>query len=362
MIDNKYYDYKKEDLMKSDFWTNNFYNQAYELIKDEDKFPIVIPTYNRPENKFIKYATSNMYNGNTWPIYLVVRKSQEELYKNSKYVNGFNYVNVLSFEDDEINDIGKVRKKIVEYFTNKTKCIFMLDDDIDKIVYTVPFTRDSGSKVSLSLLPSYGFKVDMARVFAMWQISMLYANSKVKDLILSCAMVQGFSWDSDFCDEDFGLRYMAGPHTLVTCLNLDTFKNKNLNYRTIKGNGHDDIDLLIRALLAGCTTCEFRWLTFYNPGAGTSMLDFNSVKERFTKQYEEMYNNFKDVSFIKWRNRKDIPNVGINWNAAIDYHNSLAGDLWFNGDDVTIFNDTNRKINMWRDGLLLKEFIDGKFN
>lgn len=361
MIDNKYYNIKKEDLMNSDFWTNEFYRKAYELIKDEDKFPIVIPTYNRPENKFIQYATSHMYNGTSWPIYLVVRKSQEKMYNDSQYVKGFNYVNVLAFDDNEIDDIGKVRKKIVEYFTGKTRFLFMLDDDIDKIVYTTPYTRETGSRVSLSLVPSYGFTVDIGRVFAMWQISMLYANSLVKDLILSCAMVQGFSWDEKFCDDEMSLRYMAGPHTLVTCLNLDTFKNKNLNYRTIKGNGHDDIDLLIRALLAGCTTCEFRWLTFYNPGAGTSMLDFNSVKERFTKQYEEMYNNFNDVSFIKWRNRKDIPNVGINWNAAIDYHNSLSSDLWFSGDEVTMFNEENRKINLWRNGLILEEFANGKF-
>ena len=58
-------------------------------------------------------------------------------------------------------------------------------------------------------------------------------------------MVQGFSWDEKFCDSETSLRFMAGPHTLVTCLNLDVFKKKNLNYRTIRGNGHDDIDLLI---------------------------------------------------------------------------------------------------------------------
>ena len=360
MIDNKYYDYKKEDLMNSDFWTNEFYRKVEGLIKYDDKFPIVIPTYNRPENGFIKYATSHMYNGNTWPIFLVVRKSQEQMYNESKYVKDFDYVTVLAFDDNEIDDIGKVRKKIVEYFSEKYRFIFMLDDDIDKIVYTVPFKRESGSKVSLSLIPSYGYKVDMANVFAMWQLAMLHSSTLVKDLILSCTMVQGFSWDEKFCDSETSLRFMAGPHTLVTCLNLDVFKKKNLNYRTIRGNGHDDIDLLIRALLAGCTTCEFRWITFYNPGAGTSMLDFDSVKERFTKQYEEMKSNFGDISFIKWRNRKDIPNVGINWNDAIDYHNSLGGDLWFSGDDVTIINDENRIMNLWRNGELLKEYIDGR--
>ena len=90
------------------------------------------------------------------------------------------------------------------------------------------------------------------------------------------------------------------------------------------------------------------------------MLDFDSVKERFTKQYEEMYNNFKNVNFIKWRNRKDIPNVGINWSAAIDYHNSLGGDLWFNGEDISIINESNRKQNIWRNGEIIKEYIDGR--
>lgn len=314
MIDEKYYGIEKENITSTDFWTNRLYNTAYEIVKDR-QFPIVIPSYNRPENLFLKWVDSS-FTDETWPIYIVVRKSQVESYEASKYVFGKDYIKIVGIEDSYIDDIGKVRKAIVEHFSDSNKCVFMFDDDITKFSYTAPYTRDSGAKISMS--------VDVkspARVFAMWQLAMEKAIEIRDDLIVSCAMIAGFNWVDTFCDEEESLRYMSGPQTLAVCINLDAFKKFNINYRTLKGNGHDDIDLLIRALLKGATTAEFRWISYNSPGIGTDILDFDSVDARFTQQYNEMYAHFSDINFVKWKHAKH-DNVGINWKKAIDYHNN----------------------------------------
>ena len=61
------------------FWTEELYEKAYNIVKDR-KYPIIIPSYNRPQpivlDKFFNDFTEE-YN---WPIYFIVRKSQEEEY------------------------------------------------------------------------------------------------------------------------------------------------------------------------------------------------------------------------------------------------------------------------------------------
>ena len=330
MIDEKYYNYSREEITETDFWTNRLYNIAYDKVKDR-KFPIVIPTYNRPENLFIKWATSNFTEDETWPIYLVVRKSQVNMYLESPYVKGYDYINVLGFEDDEINDIGKVRKKIVEHFSKSEQCVFMFDDDITKFTYTVPFKREkTNSKISLSVKNPKS----PARVFAMWQVAMEHAMSIREDLIISNAMIAGFNWIDKFCDEDTSIKFMSGPQTLAVCINLKNFIKYDINYRTLINNGHDDIDMLIRAILAGCTTCEFRWLSYFISGIGTDILGFETVEKRFTQQYNEMYAHYNNIDFISWKHAK-FDNVGINWRKAIKYHNEkIPNSIPINNNDL----------------------------
>lgn len=322
MIDEKYYELDREGVISSDFWTNRLYEVAYSKVGDK-KYPIVIPSYNRPENGFCKWATARFDPNETWPIYIVVRDSQVKQYEESKYIKGYDYIKVVGFPDSEIDDIGKVRKKIVEHFSKTESCIFMLDDDLTRFTYTVPYKRESGAKISLSLTKEIE---SPARVFAMWQLAHERAILLRDDLITSAPMIAGFNWETSFCDEAQSLRFMSGPQSLAVCLNLKTFDKYNINYRSIIGNGHDDIDLLIRALLAGCTTCEFRWISYFNPGIGTSILNFESVEKRFAQQYQEMYDNFHDVDFVKWKHSKGgkaLDNVGVNWARAIKYHDEV---------------------------------------
>ena len=66
----------------------------------------------------------------------------------------------MSFPDEEINSLGKTRKKIVESFDDQ---IFMLDDDITNLYYLLP------DKV----VNTYKFRSEEGnffRILAVWQI------------------------------------------------------------------------------------------------------------------------------------------------------------------------------------------------
>ena len=87
----------------------------------------------------------------------------------------------------------------------------------------------------------------------------------------------------------------------------------------------EDKDFVIRALLKGCMTAEFRWLAYCCPSMGEDLLN-TSVKDRMSQQHDEMKANFGDVEFVKWiKDRNDYKNVRINWNAATKHYNALTG-------------------------------------
>lgn len=332
MIDEKYYHIKKEDLVKSDFWTNKLYNTAYERVKNR-KYPLVIPSYNRPNSIMMKYIYNNTDFNEPWDIYFVVRKSQEEEYKQNEYYKQMSFVNILSFDDELINDAGKVRMKIIEYFCNKKEALIFMDDDITNLTYTVPFRRDSGANISLAISQKF-FKFNFARILAMWQVAMEEAVKENDKLIISCTMIAGFSWAEDYCDSEISIKYMSGAQVACFCINLNNCMKYDVNFRTNVGNGHEDKDFVIRAILKGCATAEFRWLAYSCGSMGTDYLNL-AVKERMEKQHDEMYNNFHDLDFVKFIvDRNDFKNVRINWSRATKYYNKI------NGTDINRKNNT----------------------
>ena len=332
MIDEKYYNISKENLTKSDFWTNKLYNNAYEKVKNR-KYPLVIPSYNRPNSIMMKYIHDNTDFNEPWDIYFVVRKSQIHDYEENIYFKEMPFVKLLSFEDHLIDDAGKVRMKIIEFFNDKEEALIFMDDDITNLTYTVPFRRDSGANISLAVSQKFA-KINFARILAMWQIAMEKAIELNDKLIISCPMIAGFSWAEDYCDSEISIKYMSGAQVACFCINLKNCKTYDINFRTNVGNGHEDKDFVIRSILAGCATAEFRWLAYSCSSMGTDYLNL-SVKERMEKQHDEMYNNFHDLDFVKFIiDRNNFKNVRINWNKATKYYNKI------NGTDINRKNNT----------------------
>ena len=327
MIDQKYYDITdKTQLDKSDYWTNKLYNMAYDRVKDR-KFPLIIPSYNRPDNKITNFIYEHTREDEPWEIYVITRQTQQQAYEDNETFKKCPGIHTLAFPDDEINDAGKVRKRAVEYFMDKADCIFMMDDDVHDFAYTVPYRRESGSDISISMTDKVrGEKTNFSRLLAMWQVAMEETIKKHDNVIITCPMIAGFSWAPDFCNSDLGIKIMSGAQVCCLGINLKACKKYDMNFYQSKGNGHEDKDFVIRALLAGCVTAEFRWLAYQCASMGTDLRNV-AVKERMSQQHDEMYNNFKDVDFVKYiTDRNDFKNVRINWNKATKYYNSLTGD------------------------------------
>lgn len=327
-----------EELLNIDCWSNKLYNEAYDIVKDR-LFPVVIPSYNRPECGFLKWVTKIVQPGYEYPIFMVVRQSQKELYEASEYVKYNDYIHIKALPDEMIDDIGKVREQIVNVFSKKYDCLFMFDDDITNFCHSVPYFRTNGEPKAQGVKSN-----NFGKTMAMWQVAMEYAV-KQYDVAFSTGMMQGFSWVPDFIKVEQSIRLMSGLPTLAVCVNVKKLKEVGLNYRTLIGNGHDDIDLYIRSLQKGLVSAEFRWMTYSSPGIGTDILHFNSVHERFATQQKEMYANFSDVPFVKFYTPRGLPNVGIKWNVVLDYYKEHGfGDF-----------KENRFSDLWRDGKLLEE-------
>lgn len=329
MIDTKYYSVDKDQQLSSDFWTVQLYKSAYELIDEKDRFPIVIPSYNRPDCLFLEWVHSTLQNsGETWPIYLMVRDSQVDMYKNASMIKGYDFIHVISRPDEEIDDVGKARKAILSYFFDKTDWVFMLDDDVFEVGFTVPIARKN------SLASGIVKNTNFARVFAMWQRAIQVAQKYRPDDLFETAMyVNSFAWMPECCDPSRSVCYGKGTTGVCTAINIKFAKNHGLNFNTIKGNGHDDANFVIRCLLNGGIAAFFSWLVFrcdngFNDKSKHEVFSDEDMVARFKRQQTELRSIFHDCPFLKCTaaksNKYDV--VNIDWRKAVKYHNENFKD------------------------------------
>lgn len=320
----------KESNNGYDYWTTDLYNKAYEIVKDR-LFPVVVPSYNRPDNLFSKFCNDFMKPGEEYPIYFVVRDSQREAYMNAPYIQGREYMRVISFPDEEIDNIGKTRAKIVSYFQNKVDNIIMFDDDVLDGSFTVPSYKADGVDVKSKLLTlrssqskkaeeSPFFKpTSFGRMLAMWQVMHEIAVEKY-NIGLSTCLSAGFAYMPDYCLQKSSIRLYSGCFAAFVALNLKLIKEHDINYRTILGNGHEDIDFQIRCLEDKIPMCEFRWLQFAFDGTVSTEMGrtYTDGKERYKVQAEELQNNFSHLPYLKYMCRRGVYNVRVNWNKYIE--------------------------------------------
>lgn len=82
-------------------------------------FNIYVPSYKRYDciltKKYLEYCT------------YVVRKSEEELYRNAGIEN------IWAIEDEQINSVNKVKNYIIEHSQEDVICI--IDDDVNQVLY-----------------------------------------------------------------------------------------------------------------------------------------------------------------------------------------------------------------------------------
>lgn len=306
-------------VLDKSFYTYNFYNKARNVITE--KYPIVVPSYNSAKySRFLNFVKNNTTENDYWPIYLVVRNSQKAAYEET-YSN-IPGITFIAMEDTLINNSGKVRREINNYFTGKYKTIFVMDDDvIPRFMARAVRAEDSTDR--------YFYDKSMSNVvnlFSMWQVSHDWLMKKHPHAIMS------FLYNIDFIFEmKYGLDHaytLGGKAGCAMAIELNRLKAIDLNYLSndeING-AFDDADLIVRGLekkvypiKIAFMTCDYIKMSLNVRGTQDKDRD-NRVRRQWQALYD-LYNNNnylkinkKGNLLIGWRKffRENYPNVDTN--------------------------------------------------
>lgn len=310
------------------WWTEQLYDKAYEIVKDR-KYPVMIPSYNRPNPEIVSRLFSNMTPESNYPVFVVVRESQKEEYMNS--IGGYYGITILPFPDEEICNLGFTRTRIMKWcHENGYKGAFMFDDDILDLHYLTHKVTVNNREIA-----GPGDEQDISRVLAMWQMAQEYGAEK-HNLMGSAVQVVGLSWPHGNIEEDKSLIIYRSPFHQCVCINIEGLVENDLFYRDSMISEHEDIDMAVRITQKGFPLGFIPFITYKSspPFAG-----FNghtgTLIERLEHQCGVVRNNFPDVDWLDFRLQKDgTPGVYLNWRkirkmlGVKDYRI----DIWNNGN------------------------------
>ena len=269
------------------WWNQILYDKAYELI--EKPFPVIVPSYNRPDCAVMSVFKENNIDDTKYHAYFVVRESQKELYQES--IGDSTNLHVMSFPDEEINSLGKTRKKIVDSFDDQ---IFMLDDDITNLYYLLP------DKV----VNTYKFRSEEGnffRILAMWQILHEIAIKLNPNIITSNIHLRDFWWSNTPA--------IGYPETALKinqsvsffqfwAFNCKLAHELNINFKHTAG--HEDRDFEIRAVLAGCDFVSLNNITYRSKplSVGFTGGQHDNLIDRMNYQADVMMEEFGQYKFV----------------------------------------------------------------
>lgn len=294
------------------WWTDIFYDNAYEIVSSKKpyKYPIFIPSYNRWSDPLtIKVFFSKMNSECNYPVFVVVRESQEKDYKEA--LKDFYGVKVLSFPDEEINNIGATRRKIVRWaYDAGLESIFMLDDDLTGISYTNKgYTKSSNAPIAKYIKMD---ELEVPRVFAMWQLSM---EKSIRKYNVMCNGLSPMfsSWKYDYTYPEQSL-LMRGLPSQCFCLNVRGLIDNSIEYRDTNDCGHEDIDLTIRIAEKGLNVSVFPFLVYSATPMRPNFGGFgDTMAKRMKAQQEIMMKNHSDKDWVRFQDKRGLAQVSINW-------------------------------------------------
>lgn len=293
-----------EYILDKNFWTYDFYNKAINHI--DEKIPIVVPSYNRYENNiFLDYVRKYMVN-DTWPIYVIVRQSQKKLYE-ANY-GDLKSVTFVAFKDEEIDDIGKTRNKMISYFSKKYDTIFNLDDD-SRLMFKANAIRHRDNNIRYSRDTKTN---DICKMFAMWQLTHEYLCKEHPNCWITYLYNEAFIFDPKYgTTHSYSVGGLAAS---CVCINLDKLKKYNLNYLSIHDTGHEDIDLVIRAMKYKLYPISIKFICSRLAPIGgevSKSIGFDDMDERLLYQNKRLYELYGDSPYITLNKHQHIK---INWN------------------------------------------------
>lgn len=305
------------------------YNNIDSLIKDDEIFPICVPSYNRPNAPFLKYVDQ-------LPVVLFIRKEQKDLYK--EYQNRCYMVGL-----EDVEEIGQTRKAIIDWaISNHISNIFMIDDDISHLSFLMPSTSTKSDKEFMrmySTINNIPEAIDK-KVFKMWVWLVYRCSDK---LTISGAGAKSDWWNIAYKDSQ--AIYNSGSTIQCIHLNIDNLKKYGINYVDTRIGGTEDYTLQYQVMAAGLYTCIFKDLVFRVPSVGSGS-GGNSSNEELVKKYQRFIQLFQDNILQKkdkYRvsiktSKGGVPSVKFLWNKWKELETMMynANDIY---DELEIYKE-----------------------
>lgn len=267
------------------------YQHIDTLIKDDEIYPICVPSYNRPNAPFLKFVDN-------LPVVLFIRKEQEDLYKDYK-----EKCKIVLL--DNVAEIGQTRKAIVDWAIKEgLSNIFMLDDDVTLLSFMMP-GQSSQSKdkefmkpyITINNIPESPDK----KVFKMWVWMIEHCSDK---LTISGAGNRSDWWNIRYKDSQ--TVYNSGSTIQCIHLNIDNLKKYDINYVDTRIGGTEDYTLQYQVMAAGLHTCIFKDLVYRSPAVGNGT-GGNKTNEELVEKYHKFIELFQKNIMAE----ADKPKVGI---------------------------------------------------
>lgn len=289
--------------------SENLYFKIDRLIKDEDIFPICVPSYGRPKSKLLQFLIAEP----KLKVLLFIRTEEKDIYKEYYQYSHFTIVPLK-----EVNNIGQTRQKIVKYCTaKKIPEIFMLDDDIYFCDFLLPSITSGGkpamrpycthSKGSYQVKPYF---------FKMWMMYLKkYGNNKVA--------ISGAGGKADWWNiKNRGSKAVFNSSSTLQCIHLNTklLKKYNITYKDSEECGIEDYAIQYHCMKAGLLTYTIKDLVYGCPtmGSNNGGCDYSiGVKETMEKRMKLFIDNIieeEDKYRVTLKTTKSgIPSVRFSW-------------------------------------------------
>ena len=349
------------------FWTEELYEKAYDIVKDR-KFPIVIPSYNRPDPIVIKKYFNDFTEEYNWPVWFIVRDSQKNEY--SKYLNENKYIKLVSFPDDQINDFGKVKMKCLTYaYDQGYKRIFSMDDDMYSLgINTKTLTRTGNYaarpikstdyekyepiKNNLNEIIETNEKYNpskycnSSKFFAVWQLASEICFDKYNALIVF-PNIKSYSWPLDNIDEEASVRLICGKSP-AHCLNVEEIIKRPYKYESDRAVGFSDLDFMINLYENKDISCQLPWLYYEMPDDYMSVQNyewFKNLDERLEKSTEVLFSKHPNTIFIE-RIFKKLKNGEVVRSGVKLDNRKIRKDLGIDKFKFNIYEDIKSKYNI----------------
>lgn len=286
--------------------SEEYFQIAKDLIPDEQVPPIFVPSYNRPNPKILERLAVEP----ELKIVLCIRREQSELYRHWEGKVAFMYLN-------NVSEIGETRKQIIEnclpYYSN----IFLFDDDINRIDYTMPSITATGGKAMRRAGLHYHRPEDRwTDQLKLWLYYILLENDP--KIAISSPIYRPDSWHLEFANAPQKLNSAA----CIQCiwLNLEFLKEHKINYRPNYVCGNEDYALQFEIMYNGGKALTVTDMLYECPQINSSaggcenasgISDPKARYEWYVETAKNFYQGHPGVMFKQ--SRSGFPSVKFNW-------------------------------------------------